>query len=153
MAVRAQDWILALAAGGMLALLIDFNGEVAGYASPTISSWVAHGIGSIAALLLVIGAMFFSKAPSKTKTRGHIPWWAWLGGIPGGITVALAGVTVISEVGVSGTITLGLVGQVLFGMVCDHFGWLGVPKKPFKVRDIYVVLCVLAGTCLIVFAG
>ena len=47
-------WLLALVAGCFLALMIAINGQMAAQTSPMLASWLAHGVGAAAALLLVM---------------------------------------------------------------------------------------------------
>lgn len=151
---RSKDWLLAIAAGSLLALMINYNSLLGKYTTPTFASWVAHGLGAVAAFALVIlyaGARS-SKAPT-TAERGKVPLWFYLGGVPGAFTVILAAITVNSSLLLSGTITLILVGQVVFGIVSDYFGLFGTPRRHIGLSDFAVALAVLTGSALIIFGG
>src|SRR5260370_5727300 len=136
---RSADGILALAAGMLLALMIGQNSALAKDTTPLFASWMAHGIGAIASLGLVLAA-----APNKERRKA--PAWAYLGGVPGALTVVLAAITVNSRLALSGTLALSLVGQVLWGLFLDHFGLLGVPRRRLMLQDLWVVLSAIAGS-------
>ena len=142
---RSADGILALAAGMLLALMIRQNSALAKDTTPLFASWMAHGIGAIASLGLVLAA-----APNKEHRKA--PAWAYLGGVPGALTVVLAAITVNSRLALSGTLALSLVGQVLWGLFLDHFGLLGVPRRRLMLQDLWVVLSVSAGSGLLIFS-
>lgn len=146
---RSADWLLAIAGGVLLALMIEFNSLLAKFTSPVYASWVAHGLGGIAALALV--AVFARARARKLATRP--PLWFYLGGIPGAFTVMLAAIAVNSRLALSGTIALMLVGQVVFGMVSDHFGLFRTPKRRLVLTDLVVALAVLGGSALIIFGA
>jgi transporter family-2 protein len=155
MVARPTDWLLAVAGGVLLAFMIHYNSLLAKHTTPVFASWVAHGLGGAAALLLVV---LYSKAPRSTATADgprcvKAPLWFYLGGIPGAFTVILAAVTVNSTLALAGTVALMLVGQVLFGIVSDHFGLFRTPRRRIGVYDLCVVLSVLTGSMLIIFGG
>ncbi|MGH9897782.1 MAG: DMT family transporter [Pyrinomonadaceae bacterium] len=150
---RSTDWLLALAGGSLLAVMIYYNSLLARHSTPLFASWMAHGIGSAAALFLIVGySRVFRPANKEIKDqRAKGPSWAYLGGIPGALTVVLAAITVNSRLALSGTLALMLVGHVLFGIVSDRFGLFGVPKRKFILADFFVVLSVLTGSGILIF--
>ena len=146
---RSADWLLAIVGGVLLSLMIEFNSLLAKFTSPVYASWVAHGLGAIAAVVLVL---VYSRA--LTKRRGsRPPLWFYLGGIPGAFTVILAAIAVNSSLALSGTIALMLVGQVVFGMVSDHFGLFRTPRRRLVLTDLVVAAAVLGGSALIIFGA
>ncbi|WP_192456685.1 DMT family transporter [Musicola keenii] len=143
---------LAIGAGALLSAMIGLNSQLAVYSSPAAASWVAHGIGTIAAGVLLRGLCFFGQQ-SAVSSGQPAPWWAWLGGIPGAMTVLLAAITVNSPLALSGSLALMLLGQMLFGMATDVCGGFGMDKRRLTPRDGGALLCVLAGTLLLIMAG
>lgn len=160
MRTRSTDWIVAIAAGLLLALMIEYNSALADDTTPVFASWVAHGLGAATALVIV--ALFARRPPAAgdvTVDRGSqapgakTPLWFYLGGIPGALTVILAAMTVNSSLALSGTVAVMLVGQVFFGMVSDHAGMFRTAKRRFVRADFLVVLSILTGSALIIFGG
>ncbi|MET0405688.1 MAG: DMT family transporter [Cystobacter sp.] len=150
---RSKDWLLSLAGGLLLALMINYNSLLARHTTPMFASWVAHGLGAIAAWVLVILYTRVTRPPAATATAppGKVPLWFYLGGIPGTFTVILAAITVNSGLSLSGTIALMLVGQVLFGIASDHFGLFRTPRRKLVAADFLGALSVLTGSALIIF--
>lgn len=149
---NSTDWLLAFTGGLVLALMINYNSLMAKHSTPVFASWVAHGIGALSSLFFV--ALFPILFPLKKDIqplRMKGPFWAYLGGIPGTFTVILAAITVNSSLGLSGSLSLMLVGQVLFGLVSDIFGLFGTPKRSFTLTDFFVVLSILMGSWIIIF--
>ena len=146
--------ILALAAalgsGLLLTLMVHFNGELGRHGGPLFASWTAHGTGTIAALLFLF-ALPRRATPAGTMPRA--PLWAYLGGLSGAATVMLTSMAVNSTLALSGTLALGLAGQVVFGLAADRWGWLGLPARRLGSRDALSLLLILAGSIVIIFLG
>lgn len=152
MIARSTDWALALFAGALLALLVNFNSLLAHHTTATFASWVAHGVGAAVALALVALPVRSGRA-APAPPLASTPRWFYLGGIPGAFTVILASITVNGGLALSGTIALMLVGQVLFGLVSDSLGLLRTPRRRIGGIDLLVALCVLAGSALIIYGA
>jgi transporter family-2 protein len=156
---RSVYWIMALSGGLLLALMIQYNSLLASYSSPMFASWVAHGLGAVVAIFIArCWIHFFKKSANQFKedrqqmnTSQRGPFWSYLGGIPGAFTVVLAAITVNSQLGLSSSLALMLVGQVLFGIVTDLFGLFESRKRKLNRNDVFVVLTVLSGSGLVIF--
>lgn len=159
---QASDKLIALFAGGLLALMIAINSDLALVNTPLQASWVAHGIGALVAMCLVgIGSVCFqslarsnrhhSNGEIERKTSASLSYWAYLGGLPGSLTVALAAMTVNSEIGLSGTLACALIGQIIFGMISDHLGLFNSQKKAFVIADLFKVIPIIAGSFILIF--
>jgi transporter family-2 protein len=149
--LRTTDLLAAFLSGGLLTLMIHFNGQLAHYGSPLFSSWAAHGTGTVAAVVFL--ALLSRRGTTSARTSLPAPAWAYLGGLAGAVTVMLSGVTVNTALALSGTLALGLVGQVVFSLVADRWGLFGLPRKRPSIRDIGALGLILAGSFLIIFFG
>lgn len=145
---RFSDPLLALTAGALLALMISVNSGLASFNSPLFASWVAHGVGAFAAWLL-LQLLLRRRTPPCSATPP--PRWAYLGGIPGALTVVVAAITVNSPLALAGSLALMLTGQVLFGMLSDSRGWFGVIQRRLRTNDIIAALLILSGCALLIF--
>ncbi|POZ63679.1 DMT family transporter [Chromobacterium alticapitis] len=140
---------LALLAGGLLALMIHSNSQLARYSNPLCASWLAHGIGMLTALLI-----WRAMPTPKTSSRpAPPPIWAYLGGLPGALVVSLAAITVNSPLAMSGTLAIGMIGQVLFGLLTDRFGWFGMPRRRYRAQEILALLPILSGCAILIFGA
>ncbi|MGL6457127.1 DMT family transporter, partial [Aeromonas caviae] len=68
----------------------------------------------------------------------------------GALTVVLAALCLNSPLGMAGTLALLLLGQLLFGALCDGLGWLGLARRRPSGKDALAALLVMAGALLIV---
>ncbi|MGO7685458.1 DMT family transporter [Rhizobium ruizarguesonis] len=144
-------FIGAFATGGLLTFMVHLNGELARYGNPLFSSWTAHGTGIMAAVILLL-VVHRRRMPLVEKAP-HAPWWAYLGGISGAATVILTSTAVNSPLGLSGTLALGLAGQVAFSVAADSWGLFGLPKRHPDTQDIVALGLVVMGAALIILFG
>lgn len=150
---RLRVPLLAFGGGALLALMLNYSSILATHTTPTYSSWVAHGLGAVVALALALTAsrVFRYRAGEKPIQRtANTPLWMYLGGIPGAFTVILGAITVNGSRSLSGAIAFTLLGQIVFGMVSDQFGWFGIQLRRIAASDFLVSLCVLTGSVMIV---
>jgi transporter family-2 protein len=140
----------AFGTGGLLSLMVHFNGQLAYYGNAMFSAWVAHGTGTIAAVILL--ALLYRHRNPMAEGLPSAPAWAYLGGVSGAATVILASTAVNSPVGLSGTLALSLAGQMIFSLAADTWGFFGLPKRRPDTRDLVTLCLILAGTALIILA-
>ncbi len=150
LAGRPLPFLLAFASGGLLTLMVLFNGQFARAGTPLFASWMAHGTGTLAALVF-LGLFALRHRPQRLL--GPAPGWSFLGGLSGAVTVVLTSATVNGPLALSGTLALGLVGQSLFSLGADRFGWFGLPRRPVSRAGMGAFGLILAGSFLIIFAG
>ncbi|PUB09886.1 DMT family transporter [Yoonia sediminilitoris] len=137
----------AFGAGALLTLMVLFNGTLAAYGSLFFSSWVPHLTGTIAALI------FLLVLRPKRLRSDRPPLWTYLGGVSGGLTVMLTSASMNSALALSGTIALGLAGQVIFSLFADMRGLFGLPQKMPGLRDGIALGLILAGSLVLIFFG
>lgn len=138
---------LAFASGGLLTLMVLFNGQWAIDGTALFSSWMAHGTGTLAALVF-LAFLGRSRAASPEKP----PRWAYLGGLSGALTVMLTSTAVNSPLALSGTLALGLVGQAGYSLLADRFGWFGLPRRAISLQQLAAFGMVVAGGLLLILA-
>ncbi|MBB3914435.1 DMT family transporter [Rhizobium fabae] len=140
----------AFATGGLLTFMVHLNGELARYGNPLFSSWTAHGTGIIAAIILLL---VVRRRRATTGKPPGAPWWAYFGGVSGAATVILTSTAVNSPLGLSGTLALGLAGQVAFSVAADSWGLFGLQKRHPDTRDVAALGLVVTGAALIILFG
>lgn len=91
-----------------------------------------------------------SLAKAMPSQLNRVPRWAWLGGLPGALTVVLAAFCLNSPLGMAGTLALLLLGQLLFGALCDGLGWFGLARRRPQGMDLLATFLVMTGALLIV---
>lgn len=137
----------AFGAGALLSLMVLFNGTLAAYGSLFFASWVPHLTGTLAALVLL------AVLRPRRASAARLPLWAYLGGISGGVTVMLTSFTVNTALALSGTIALGLAGQMIFSLVADMRGLFGLPRRMPGLRDLAALALIVAGSLTLIFFG
>ena len=141
----------AFASGCLLTLMVHFNGMLAHYGNALFSSWTAHGTGTVAALIYL--AILSRKTVGEKPVRPKAPVWAYFGGVVGACIVMLTSTAVNSPLALSGTIAIGLAGQVIFSLMADFWGMFGLPKRRPDAIDLCAVALILGGSALITLVG
>jgi len=137
----------AFGAGGLLSLMVLFNGTLAAYGSLFFASWVPHLTGTVAALLFLI-----ILKPKRAEVK-RPPLWVYLGGVSGAVTVMLTSATLNSALALSGTIALGLAGQMVFSLFADTRGLFGLRQRTPLRRDYMALALIIAGSLVLIFFG
>ncbi|MEZ4905617.1 MAG: DMT family transporter [Spirosomataceae bacterium] len=91
--------------------------------NPILASIISFLIGLTA---LLICYALFNKAPVPSlENFRNIVWWKWIGGLLGAFYV-LSVIFSVKEIGPANLLSLLIAGQLLAGIVVDHFGWIGL---------------------------
>jgi transporter family-2 protein len=65
--------------------------------------------------------------------------------------VVIANVTVNSQIGLSGTLALMLLGQTIFGLLVDSLGLFQMKKRALSLYDFFEVLTIMTGSAVLIF--
>lgn len=149
--VNPLHLLAAFGSGGLLTMMVFLNGEAGRHGGPLFSSWLAHGTGTVAAMLLL--ALLWRRRPANSVATTKAPLWAYLGGLSGAATVMLTSTTVNTPLALAGTLALGLAGQVVFSLAADQFGLFGLPRRRLGLRDAGAVVLIAGGSLLIILFG
>ncbi|HID7484761.1 TPA: DMT family transporter [Morganella morganii] len=141
--------LIALFSGVLLTLMIMSNSYLSTFTSPLHASWLTHGTGAVVALIIWLTVK--THLPQRRAGK-KIPLWCYLGGIPGAFTVLLAAITVNSPLSLSGSIVLMLAGQIVTGLIIDHFGLMGLTQRKATSRNGLTLLLLFSG-CILIIAG
>ena len=139
----------------IITLLIVFAGALVGFQIP-LNSLLSSRVGLLEGALVVhlVGAVFAGVALLVFWTGGlsawrNVPWYGYLGGVFGVILI-----TVLSfatpKIGVTATLVIFLVSQLIVGAIIGHFGWLETPIKPINVAKLIGFGLLIAGAWLVV---
>ncbi len=138
---------LAVLSGTLLALMISFNSTLGFYTSAGFSSLMAHLVGFIGSYFLWLLIERKGYFPFSSKS----PVYSYFGGCVGACIVIISNITVQSPIGLGGTVALSILGQISFSLVCDIFGYFGLPKRIINKYDLGQMFLVLFGTMIIIF--
>ena len=139
-------FLMAIVAGAMLAVQAGLNsglGKAVGSAVyGALLSFVTGGL-ALFAYCLVTGV------PLANLRRGfELPWYYWLGGVLGGFYV-FAIIVLAPRLGVAVTIGLTVAGQMIFSLLIDHYGLLGIPTQEVNWLRILGVAAIIGGVVLL----
>lgn len=116
---------LALANGGLVALMILSNGLLVEIIGNTAAITYIHITGFLLALLL------FKVTGAHWQSIKGIPVFYLLAGLTGLITVYLSNIAFLA-LGATITLMLSMFGRLITSAIIDHFGLMGMKQYPFK---------------------
>jgi transporter family-2 protein len=135
-----------VAGGCLLPVQASLNAAVAHVAgSSPFAAAISFGIGFLA--LVVITALGPIGRP-KLGTLREAPFWAYLGGLTGAWFIFL-GALLLPTLGATRMMGMVVGGQLLMGLVIDHFGWLGIPRRPLTPRRRLAAVLVVVAVALL----
>lgn len=143
-ATRVIPLLLTVFGGALLPAQFATNSALAGVlGSVTLTGTVSYVVG--AAFLAVLVGVRRPKPDWAAARRG--PLWAWLGGLVGSAYVV--GSVVLTQVlGAALATTLVIAAQVVTAILLDHFGALGLARRPVNRARLLAVALVLAALAL-----
>lgn len=145
-------FVVAFGTGCLPTIMLFFNSELIGQGGPLLGSWIVHGTGTFAAIVLLLLLSRFRPA-DRAVPEGRPPLWAFLGGCTGAVNVILSSTAVNAGLALSGTQAVALSGQMLFGLAADRWGFLGLPRRALSLADVLPVGLIVAGSLVIILFG
>ncbi|MBI4899781.1 MAG: DMT family transporter [Actinobacteria bacterium] len=140
-------WAAGIGAGVLGAVQATVNGRLGTVmGSPLAAALVSFAVGLVGLVLVNL------VARKRPRHEGRLPWWGLSGGLIGaGFVFSIAYVTPI--LGTSLAISAALLGQVTGGLVLDHVGAFGFPRRHLSVQRLLGAVLVLGGVLLVRFGG
>ena len=135
--------LIGLIGGIAVGIQSPIAGAMAQRVGGTASSFVVHLSGAV-----LSGVLLFLRGGERIRDWQTLPWYMLIVGVWGLILYLTISVT-LPRLGGTMVVTLIIVGQLLVGIVIDHFGWLGVPVHPISVARTLGVIVLLVGGYLI----
>ncbi len=100
--------------------------------SPYLASFISFLVGTVTLLLATL--LIDGQLPQLARAEGQ-PAWLWAGGLLG-VVVLTGNIFLFPRLGSVQTVVLPITGQVLMGLLIDHFGWFGSPQAPLTATRI-----------------
>lgn len=139
-------YVFALAAGVSVAVQQVLNGGLrAALASPAWAGFVSY-VGGLLTMIVVLLALG-ENLPSW-KAIANTPWWAWSGGVLGGVFILLM-ILLLPSLGAATLIALVVAGQMATAIALDHFGAFGLAAHPVSISRLAGAALLIAGVVLI----
>jgi transporter family-2 protein len=139
--------ILTLLIGLVGGVSVGIQSPLAGAMSQRVggaaSSFIVHISGAV-----LSGLLLLSRGGEGIQQWRALPWYM-LGSGVFGVILYLTLTHTIPRLGAAPALTLIIVGQLLTGLLIDHFGWFGVNIHPIDVSRVLAVLFLLVGGYLL----
>lgn len=127
--------IVGAVVGILYSVMNLFNAQLSQVYGNPFAVVIIHTVGLVCVLPLAFRALFQKK---------RAPWWMHIGGLLGIITVITSNLGV-STLGVTVTLSLTLLGQLVCSMIFDQFGLWGFAKRKFKPARALSLALIAAG--------
>ena len=139
-------YLAALGAGISVSVQQVLNGSLrASLNSPAWAGFFSY-LGGLLTMIVVLVA-FREQIPSW-KLMASTPWWAWSGGILGGVFILLV-ILLLPSLGAATLLALVVAGQMSAAVVMDHFGAFGLTQHSVSISRLLGVALIIAGVVLI----
>ena len=136
--------IFGLAGGIAVGTQAPIAGAMGQRIGGAASSLIIHLGGAIASLVLLL-----ARGGEQISQWRNLPWYMLCCGAFG-LVLFLSLSHTVPKLGASAAITLVIVGQLLAGIVIDHFGLFGIAIRDLDLNRIFAVAFLLAGAYLMI---
>lgn len=136
-------YLQSMLIGVLIALMVWLNGGLAEHFGLYGSTVLVHLVGLIGVFIW----LYLIRKETLNLPK-YLPPYLFMGGIIGALTVVFNNIG-FSANGVSITLALGLLGQMCFSVLVDHFGLLGVVKRPLNKRQLLSLSLVTIGIVML----
>jgi len=138
-------YALALGAGVSVATQQILNGNLReALGSPAWAGLISYAGGL---LTMIVAVLVLAEPVPSLRAMAAVPWWAWSGGLFGGIFILLA-ILLLPSLGAATLFALVIAGQVLAAVTLDHFGVLGLTPHPISTARLAGAVLLIAGVIL-----
>jgi bacterial/archaeal transporter family-2 protein len=99
-------------------------------------------------VILLAATQLFVRESMTVPTPSQHPWWMWIGGIMGAVYVFVI-VAFTRYLGVALVFAAIVGGQLLTGLLIDHYGWFNVSVHRVSPGRALGAVLLVAGMALI----
>ncbi|HAE20726.1 MAG TPA: hypothetical protein DCG47_00160 [Spirochaetaceae bacterium] len=128
----------AIGLGSLISIMLSMNSGLERALGQVRSLLIIHIVG----MLLVSAILAFRR--ERPQLKSGLPWFYYGAGAMG-VLLTFLNNWAIGALGVTITLTLGILGQLSASALIDHLGLLGMVKRPFKPGKLAGLALVLAG--------
>ena len=138
--------LMAFLAGFVFPLQTGINAQLRQWLGhPLLAALVSFSVGT---LILSLGPLAFGLSFPGWHIFKSIPWWAWMGGLLGAISV-VSSIFLAPRLGAAALIATIVAGQMMASLLLDHLGVLGFRFQPITAWRLVGAGLVIAGVWLI----
>lgn len=114
--------------------------------SPFLASCISFLVGTVA--LLAAALIVDRGLPNLGEVAGQ-PAWIWAGGFLG-VAVLTGNILLFPILGSVQTVVLPVTGQILMGILIDHFSWFNSPEAAISFGRVAGAVLLIVGACGVV---
>ncbi|QLB13859.1 transporter family-2 protein [Bisgaardia hudsonensis] len=114
---------------------------------PIVAALMSFLVGTIVLLIICLIKVDF------ISTFQHFPrqsWWKLIGGVLGAFAV-IATIFLAPKMGITNMLFFIIIGQLIGALVIDHFGLIGMPKRPMDLWQLLGFFTVALGLAIFFF--
>lgn len=146
MAAQLALILLAVAAGMTAPVQAGINVHLRSYLhSAYAASFISFVVGTLALAALL---MLRRETVPFGTAFAQAPWWVWSGGFIGAFFVTVS-VVVAPRLGAATMMALFVAGQMIAGLVLDHYGLIGFQQNSATPLRILGAVLLIVGVILI----
>lgn len=135
---------LLLLGGMAIAAQSAVNGTLSLHTDIITTAWLTNVVASV--ILLILMLLF---EPFSVQKMLSVPAWQYTGALFGSFSM-VAIVVGVPRIGTAATIVGIIAGQIMMGLMIDHFGWFGNSQLPLDVKRLAAVI-LLAGALYLIY--
>lgn len=135
--------LIGLIGGTAVGIQSVIAGDMGQRVGGTASSFIIHLSG-----MILSGVLLIIQGGEKVRDWHTLPWYMLGAGIFGLILYQTINIT-LPRLGSTTMIALIIIGQLLVGVITDHFGLLGVATRHIDISRVLGVIALLIGGYLI----
>ncbi|MEN2751149.1 DMT family transporter [Psychrobacter sp. FBL11] len=135
---------LLLLGGMAIAVQSTINGSLSLHTDVVTTAWLTNVVASVILLMLIL--LF---EPLDIQKILSVPIWQYTGALFGNFCM-VAIVIAVPRIGTAATIVGVIAGQIMMGLIIDHFGWFGNGQLPLDMKRLAAV-GLLAGALYLIY--
>ena len=129
--------------GLLIAIMVTVNGTLASFFGDYAATVIIHTVG------LVLISIIIVVKKLKVRISRNIPIY-WFGGGAIGAFMIIFNNMSFANLGVSLTLALGLVGQIIASAIIDHYGLFGLDVSKFQKEKTLGFITIFVGITIMV---
>ncbi|MFW2390862.1 MAG: DMT family transporter [Alphaproteobacteria bacterium] len=139
--------LVALVAGGMIALQAPINAEVATrLGHPISAATMSFVVGTIMLLAL---ALLFARGSTNLGALQTMPLYMLLGGGLLGAIYVTVNLMLAPKIGIAAIMALGIAGQLFTALFLDRFGMFELTVRELSLGRVSGAILVLVGALMV----
>lgn len=136
-------YLLSFIAGIALTTQVALNGKLlSGLSSPILTSTVSFAVGTLGLIITYFTTVYWGiQDIPAVQAVGKLSWWMWTGGLLGAFYIVTS-IIASPKIGFANMFSLVIAGQIIFAIVLDHLGILGMVHPVSPARFLGIILLI-----------